>query len=107
MSGKKLSQILEESGLPLEFRSGGTRPETTAPREVQRKPSPRARKLRDLYYQTLASAANEFPYWYTRKFVELDGEVPAVRRALALGCAFSHLTPVIYPGELIVMGKAH
>ncbi|NIV36531.1 MAG: MFS transporter, partial [Anaerolineae bacterium] len=37
----------------------------------------------------------------------LDNEVPVVRRALALKCAFSHLTPTILPGELIVMGKAH
>jgi len=104
---KKLSQVLAESGIPLDYQAGGTPPEETTDREVKREPTPRARKLRDLYYQTLSSATNEFPYWYTRRYTELDNEVPVVRRALALKCAFSHLTPTIYPGELIVMGKAH
>lgn len=103
---KKLSQVLAESGIPLDFQAGGTAPEETADREVKREPSARARKLRDLYYQALSSATNEFPYWYTRRYIELDNEIPAVRRALALKCAFSHLTPAIFPGELIVMGKA-
>ncbi|MBN1140047.1 MAG: 4-hydroxyphenylacetate decarboxylase large subunit [Anaerolineae bacterium] len=104
---KKLSQVLEESGIPLDYQACGTPPEETVDREVKQEPTPRAKKLRDLYYQTLSSASNEFPYWYTRKYVELDGEIPVVRRALALRCAFSHLTPTIFPGELIVMGKAH
>jgi 4-hydroxyphenylacetate decarboxylase large subunit len=91
----------------LDFQACGTAPEGVADREVKREPGPRARKLRDLYYQTLSSATNEFPYWYTRAYMELDNEVPVVRRALALKCAFSHLTPTIFPGELIVMGKAH
>jgi 4-hydroxyphenylacetate decarboxylase large subunit len=104
---KKLSQVLEESGIPLDYQACGTSPEETTDREVKREPTPRAKKLRDLYYQTLSSAANEFPYWYTRKYMELDNEVSVVRRALALKCAFSHLTPTIFPGELIVMGKAH
>jgi 4-hydroxyphenylacetate decarboxylase large subunit len=104
---KRLSQVLEESGIPLDYQAGGSPPEETTDREVKREPTPRAGKLRDLYYQTLSSATNEFPYWYTRKYMELDNEVPVVRRALALKCAFSHLTPTIFPGELIVMGKAH
>ena len=103
---KKLYQVLQDSGVPLDYRSCGTPPEETTDREVKREPTPRAGKLRDLYYQTLSSAGNEFPYWYTRKYMELDGEIPVVRRALALKCAFSHLTPTIFPGELIVMGKA-
>jgi len=106
-ASRKLSQVLEESGIPLDYQAGGTSPEETTDREVKREPTPRAKKLRDLYYQTLSSATNEFPYWYTRKYMELDNEVPVVRRALALKCAFSHLTPAIIPGELIVMGKAH
>jgi 4-hydroxyphenylacetate decarboxylase large subunit len=104
---KSLSQVLEESGIPLDYQAGGAPPEETTDREVKREPSPRAKKLRELYYQTFSSATNEFPYWYTRKYMELDSEVPVVRRALALECAFSHLTPTIFPGELIVMGKAH
>jgi len=69
--------------------------------------SPRAARLLDLYLNTLSSATNEFPYWYTRKYMALDGEVPVVRRAAALKEAFAHLTPTIFPGEKIVMGKAH
>ncbi|MFC2038031.1 pyruvate formate lyase family protein, partial [Chloroflexota bacterium] len=105
--GKKLADVLEQSGMPLHFQAGGLAPEELVDREVKREPGPRAQRLRDLYYQTLSSATNEFPYWYTRQHVELDNEVPVVRRALALKCAFAHLTPTIYPGELIVMGKAH
>jgi 4-hydroxyphenylacetate decarboxylase large subunit len=104
---KKFSRVLEESGIPLSFQACGTAPEKVIDREEHREPCPRAKKLRDLYYQTYSSATNEFPYWYTRKYMELDNEVPVVRRALALKCAFSHLTPTIFPGELIVMGKAH
>ncbi|MBI4863825.1 MAG: MFS transporter, partial [Candidatus Riflebacteria bacterium] len=105
--GKKLIEILEESGLPLSHEAGGKAPDEVWDRELRREPGPRARRLRELYYQTLSSATNEFPYWYTRRYFELDNEVPVVRRALALKCAFSHLTPTIYPGELLVMGKAH
>jgi 4-hydroxyphenylacetate decarboxylase large subunit len=104
---KTLSQVLEESGIPLAFQACGTSPKDVVPREEQRTPSPRAGKLRELYYQTYSSATNEFPYWYTRRYMELDGEIPVVRRAIALQCAFSHLTPTIFPGELLVMGKAH
>jgi 4-hydroxyphenylacetate decarboxylase large subunit len=104
--GKKLSQVLEESGISLSYQAGGASPADTVDREVKREPGSRAGRLRELYYQTLSSASNEFPYWYTRKYMELDGEIPVVRRALALQCAFAHLTPVIFPGELLVMGKA-
>ena len=105
--GKKLSQVLEETGLPLDFEACGEAPEEVLDREVRREPGPRAKRLRDLYYQTLSSATNEFPYWYTRTYMTLDSEVPVVRRALALKSAFAHLTPTIFPGELLVMGKAH
>ncbi|HUT85991.1 MAG TPA: pyruvate formate lyase family protein, partial [Elusimicrobiales bacterium] len=74
-------------------------------REIKREPSPRAKKLLDLYFKTLSTADNEFPYWYSRKYFELDNEISVVRRALALKEAFSHLTPAIYPGELLVMQK--
>jgi len=103
----KLVDLLEESGIPLHSQSGGTAPEAMVDREVKKMPCPRARKLRDLYFQTLSSASNEFPYWYTRKYAELEGEIPVVRRAAALKEAFSHLTPAIFPDELLVMGKAH
>ncbi len=103
---KKPSDTLTESGAPFNFGADNEFREL-AGREVRREPSQRARKLRDLYFRTLSSATNEFPYWYTRKFRELEGELPVVRRAAALKEAFSHLTPTIYPGELLVMGRAH
>jgi 4-hydroxyphenylacetate decarboxylase large subunit len=103
--GKKLADVLQEAGIPLEFQLG-PKSETVVDREVKQEPPPRAKRLRDLYYQTLSSANNEFSYWYSRKYFELENEIPVVRRALALKEAFSHLTPVIYPEELIVMGRA-
>ena len=104
---KKLAELLEESGVPLHLQSGGMAPARVVDREIRKEPCSRAKKLRDLYFQTLSSATNEFPYWYTRRYAELEGEVPVVRRAAALKEAFSHLTPTIFPGELLVMGKAH
>ena len=76
-------------------------------REIERRPYPRIEKIRDLYFETKSSATMEFPYWYTRRWFELEGEIPIIRRAEALKCAFSHLTPAIFPGELLVTGKAH
>jgi 4-hydroxyphenylacetate decarboxylase large subunit len=105
--GKKLTEILEESGLPMNFEVGGHSPAETVAREIQKEPCHRAGKLRELYYNTLSSATSEFPYWYTRFYRQLDGELPVMRRALALKEAFAHLTPTIYPGELLVMGRAH
>lgn len=103
----KLEDILAEKGIPINFQYGGKAPDEMVDREVKREPSPRVKKLRDLYFQTLSSASMEFTYWYTRKFQELDGEIPVIRRAESLKCAFSHLTPVIFPGELLVMSKAN
>lgn len=68
-------------------------------------PHPRAKRLRDIYFRTLSSVDTEFPYWYTRKWDELADDVTIVRRAEALKCAFSHLTPTIFPGEKLVMQK--
>jgi len=75
-------------------------------RESKAQPTERAAKARDLYFESKSSASIEFPYWYTRRWEELEGEIPIIRRAEALKSGFEHLTPVIYPGELIVMGKA-
>ena len=104
---RELAELLEESGIPVDSQAGGKAPDTVVHREVNKEPCARAKKLRDLYFQTLSSATNEFPYWYTRRYAELDGEIPVVRRAAALKEAFSHLTPAILPGELLVMGKTH
>lgn len=75
-------------------------------RESKPTPGPRARDARELYFEAKSSASVEFPYWYTRRWEELEGEIPIVRRSEALKAGFEHLTPVIYPGELLVMGKA-
>jgi 4-hydroxyphenylacetate decarboxylase large subunit len=103
----KLTDVLATSGLHLGFQAGGTASDTVVDREVRKEPCARASALRNLYFQALSSATNEFPYWYTRRYKELDNEFPVVRRAGALEEAFAHLTPTIYPGELLVMGKAH
>ncbi|MCT4621246.1 MAG: 4-hydroxyphenylacetate decarboxylase large subunit [Marinisporobacter sp.] len=105
-SKKRLADILAAKGLPINFQAGGNAPEKMIDREVQKEPTERAKKLRDIYYDTLSSANTEFPYWYTRKWNELEGEVTVVRRAEALKYAFSHLTPVIFPSEKLVMQKA-
>lgn len=103
----KLADILAAKGLPINFQAGGTAPEELVDREVKKEPTERAKKLRDIYYNTLSSTNTEFPYWYTRRWNELEGEVNVVRRAEALKCAFSHLTPTIFPGEKLVMQKTN
>lgn len=102
---KKLAQILEEKGLSLNQEYGKRASNEVTDREIKRSPTPRGQNLKDLYLSTLSSTTVDFTYWYTRKWNELDGEVMVVRRATALKHAFSNLTPVIYPGELLVMAK--
>ena len=75
-------------------------------REIKRSPGARADAARELYFDTKSSVSLEFPYWYTRRWEELEGEISMVRRGEALKAGFEHLTPVIYPGELLAMGKA-
>ena len=85
----------------------GKKPSGTIENREQKSPaSPRATAAKELYFETKSSVSIEFPYWYTRKWEELEGEIPMVRRGEALKAGFEHLTPVIYPGELLVMGKA-
>lgn len=67
----------------------------------------RTDKAKQRYFSAKSSSSVEFPYWYTRRWEELEGEIPIIRRAEALKSAFSHLTPVVYPGELIGMSKAN
>ena len=81
-------------------------PMLVTPREKKPDPSPRAIAARTLYFGAKSSASMEFPYWYSRRWEELEGEIPIIRRAEALKAGFAHLTPVIYPGELLAMGKA-
>ena len=79
---------------------------TIGNREKKRSPGPRADAARELYFEAKSSVSMEFPYWYTRRWEELEGEITMVRRGEALKAGFEHLTPVIYPGELLAMGKA-
>lgn len=74
-------------------------------REVKKSPTPRVENIRSLYFETKSSASVEFPYWYSRKWDAMEGEVPIVRRAESLKSGFEHLSPAIFPGELLVMGK--
>jgi len=84
----------------------GHKPEQQiASREKKPEPTPRAQAARELYFSAKSSASMEFPYWYTRRWEEMEGEIPIIRRAEALKAGFEHLTPVIYPGELLAMGK--
>ena len=103
---KKLKEVLVEAGIPMDFESGGHSPANLTDREVVKEPHARVKALKDIFMQTLSSANNEFPYWYSREYFSLDSEIPVIRRAQSLKVAFSHLTPVIYPGELLVMHKA-
>ncbi|MBN2433142.1 MAG: 4-hydroxyphenylacetate decarboxylase large subunit [Acidobacteria bacterium] len=103
---KKFKEILAETGQELEYQYGGSAPVELVDREIKWQPHPRVQKLKDIYMDSLSSANNEFPYWYTREYFKHDNEVPVVRRALALRAAFSHQTPVIFPGELLTMRKA-
>ncbi len=101
---KLLAEILMEKGIPIEYRYGREH-EEVADREIKNDPTPRAAALKKLYLNSLSSVNVEFPYWYTREWRKWDGEIPIIRRAKALKAAFSHLTPAIWPGEKLVMGK--
>jgi len=76
-------------------------------REMKNTPTPRVEKARNMYFDAKSSASVEFPYWYTRRWEELEGEVAIVRRAEALKSGFEHLSPSVLPGELIAMRKAN
>jgi len=86
----------------------GTKPEgEISSREIKKTATPRVEKARQLYFDTKSSASVEFPYWYTRRWEELEGEVPIIRRAEALKSGFEHLTASVLPGELLAMRKAN
>lgn len=103
---QRLVDILAEKGISMNLQYGGEAPTEMVEREVKKEPFPRTKKLRDQYFRTLSSVSMEFPYWYTRKYQELEHEIPVVRRAAALKHAFSHITPVIWPGEQLIGSKA-
>jgi 4-hydroxyphenylacetate decarboxylase large subunit len=94
--------------LPDNYNYYGTRPQGGfQDREGKKPPSIRAEKARTMYLATKSSASVEFPYWYTRRWEELEGEIPIIRRAEALKSGFAHLTPAVLPGELLAMRKAN
>ncbi|NQT26655.1 MFS transporter, partial [candidate division KSB1 bacterium] len=76
-------------------------------REEKKSATPRIEIARQMYFDTKSSASVEFPYWYTRRWEELEGEVQIIRRAEALKSGFEHLTPSVLPGELLAMRKAN
>lgn len=103
---KTFKEVLADAGVSMDFVACGTPPDEVVDREIKREPHPSAKALRDLFYDALSCAESEFPYWYSREYFANDLEVPVVRRAKALKCAFSHLTPVIFPGEKLTVHKA-
>ncbi|MGA2461709.1 MAG: 4-hydroxyphenylacetate decarboxylase large subunit [Candidatus Bathyarchaeia archaeon] len=102
---ERLAESKVSRGLKLSFQYGKQASEQIGSRETKKQPTLRARNIRDRYLQTKSSASVEFPYWYTRRWNELEGEIPLVRRAKALSYAYSHLTPSIFQGELLVMER--
>ena len=103
---KKANQDSPNMLFEIYNRYGDVTDNKVMPREIVKKPTKRAEAQRNLYFNAKSSASIEFPYWYTRKWEETDGDITIVRRAEALKAGFEHLTPVVYPGELLVMGKA-
>lgn len=103
---KTFKEVMADAGISMDFQACGTAPVEMVNREILIEPHERVKKLKAIFMQTLSSANNEFTYWYTREYMKLDNEIPVVRRAQALKRAFSHLTPVIFPGEKLVMHKA-
>ena len=102
---RKLVDVLEEQGMSLNLQAGGEAPKEMVDREVKEGATERAAKLKDIYLQTLSSVTCEFPYWYNRVFQANEGDIMEVRRGRALKAGFEHLTPSIYPGELLVGAK--
>lgn len=109
MTGKRLEEILREHDIPMGYVYGapnGFEKDGITEREIHRTPTERgAHLMKDFFYPAFSSANTEFPYWYTRKFAECDGDVLEIRRAKALSCAYAHSTPSVYPGDLLPGGK--
>jgi len=103
---RMLADILREKGIPIENYYGQEYQGVTD-REVLNEPTPRAKKLMDIYLNSLSSVNVEFPYWYTREWKKWENDIPIIRRAKSLKAAFSHMTPMIWPGEKLVMGKTY
>ena len=100
---KTLTDVLEQSGIPIQLQVGGTPPSSVVDREIKK-------SLRPAHINCAISISYAFvghqriSLLVHAQIHQLEGEMPVVRRAAALKEAFSHLTPTIYPGELMVMG---
>jgi 4-hydroxyphenylacetate decarboxylase large subunit len=103
---RMLADILKEKGISIENHYGPAFAET-AGREVLNSPGERAAALMQIYLNAFSSVNVEFPYWYTREWKKWENDVPIIRRAKSLKAAFSHLTPMIWPGEKLVGGKTY
>jgi hypothetical protein len=79
--GKKLAEVLEQSGMPLHVQVGGLAPEELVEREVKREPGPRARRLRELYYR------GSFPMPWLSEGYYMAREDDLYQAALAKGSA--------------------
>jgi len=107
MKQQGATQKKDSSRKPEGIKYYGKSPDiSVTDREPKPKPTKRAKATKELYFDAKSSTSMEFPYWYTRKWEELEGEISVVRRAESLKAGFEHLTPVIYPGELLAMGKS-
>lgn len=95
VTGKRLEEILAEQGLSTGFVYGAPQDESwdgVVDREIKLEPKARTKWLMDsLFYQSFSTANTEFPYWYTRKFEECDGDVLEVRRAKGAGPALMRI----------------
>ncbi len=103
---RMLADILKEKGIPIEYRYGEEFA-GVAEREVKYDPTPRAGKLMSIYLNALSSVNVEFPYWYTREWKKWENDITFIRRAKSIKAAFSHLTPMIWPGEKLIGGKTY
>jgi len=102
---KTFKDTLKDAGISMDLESGGHAPDYLVEREIKKEPHERIKYLKEIYMDALSSINNEFPYWYTREYLKHDNEMPVVRRAMALKAGFSHLTPAIFPRELLTVRK--
>ncbi|ADK68141.1 Formate C-acetyltransferase [Olsenella uli DSM 7084] len=98
----KINEILEDRN---RFRSLDVDAMEDYSEEPIPDPSPRFTKLMDIYYVLKNTIDMEYPYWYNRTWWQNDGDLPEIRRAKSEAAALSHMTPTIWPGELLVMNK--
>ena len=94
----RLQEILKKRGLNLDSSQG------SADEEIK-EPSPRFKKLIQIYYSMKNTIDMEYPYWYNRTWWENEGDITEIRRAKAEAAALSHMTPTILPGELLFGNK--